>query len=126
MAMMHLGLVVGVTLLAGARPPAVQEPAAPQPAVGSTTKTWLVPPGKEPFGSILFISPPTGRNMTSPRGQGRDTIGRLSDGARPRIVCGMTVVPVNPDLDSKMVVSPKPDSKVEYKMRTVSSRVCRE
>jgi hypothetical protein len=119
MPMMHLGLVVGVTLLA-----AVQEPATVQPVVESATKTWLVPPGKDPFSNITFIPLPTGRNMTSP--QGRDTIGRLSDDARPRIVCGMTVVPVNPDVDSKMVMTPKPDSKVEYKMRTVSPRVCRE
>ena len=47
-------------------------------------------------------------------------------GSRPRIVCGMTVVQVTPDADPKMVMSPKPDSNVEYKIRVVSPRICRE
>jgi hypothetical protein len=38
----------------------------------------------------------------------------------------MTVVTVTPDADSKMVMSPKPDSKVEYKTRVISPRICRE
>jgi hypothetical protein len=119
MPMMHLGFVVGVTLLA-----AVQEPATVQPVVESATTTGLVPPGKDPFSNIAFITLPAQRNMRSP--QERDSIGRQSDDGRPRIVCGMTVVPVTPDSDPKMLLSPKPDSKVEYKMRTVSPRVCRE
>jgi hypothetical protein len=118
MAMMHLGFIVGVTLLAGAQAPAVQGQAAPS-APESMTKGWLVSPGKDPFGNISFGSP-------SRQTQGRETTGRPSDTAKPRIVCGMTVVPVNPDADPKMVVSPKPDSRVQYKIRTLAPRVCRE
>jgi hypothetical protein len=121
MVRIHTAFVVGVTLLAGAPTSPAQEPTVP-PAAGAATKNWLVPPGKDPFGNISFGTLATRPKMASP--QERDTRGRPS--ARPRVVCGMTVVPVTPDADPRMVVSPKPDSKVEYKIRTVSPRVCGE
>jgi hypothetical protein len=123
MAKIHTAFVVGVTLLAGAPPPAVQEPDAARTVAGSATTAWLVPPGKDPYGNIFFSGPRS--DLTFQRAQG-DTFARPSDPARPRIVCGMTVVPVKPDSDPKMVRSPKPDSNVEYKMRVVSPRICRE
>jgi len=44
--------------------------------------------------------------------------------APPRVVCGMTVIPVNPDLDSKMLLEPKGDD-VDYKVRSLTSPMCR-
>ena len=126
MAMMYVAVVVGVmgmTLGArGAQVPTVQEPAT-QPAPESATNPWLVPPGKDPFDHI-FVSPRTQEGRI-PGGPLMRDMTRFSD-AQPRIVCGMTVVQVTPDADPKMVMSPKPDSKVEYKIRVVSPRVCRE
>ena len=119
MAKVHSAFIVGVALLA-----AMQEPVAAQLVVGSASKTSLVPPGKDPFRNIAFGTRPMRRPVASPKG--RDTIGRLADDARPRIVCGMTVVPVTPDIDPKMVLPPKPESKVDYKIRVVSSRLCGE
>jgi hypothetical protein len=125
--MTHLAFVVGVTLLAGARLPATQEPAKAQPVPDSATEAaWLVSPGKDPFGNIVFTSPGARRDMRFPNAQGRDATDRLPDGAGPRIVCGMTVVTVTADADPKMVMSPKPNSRVEYKMRVVSPRICRD
>ena len=126
MAMMHVAVVVGVlgmTLGApGAQVPAVQEPAA-QRAPESAPNPWLVPPGKDPFGKI-FLSPPTQDRRIPGHPEMRDMT-RSSD-AQPRVVCGMTVVPVTPHADPKMVLTPKPDSNVEYKIRVISPRVCRE
>ena len=127
MTMMHVAAVVGVlgmTLGAqGAQVPAVQELAA-QPAPESETNPWLVPPGKDLFGNILFIGPPTQDRRIPGHPQTREMT-RSTD-VQPRIVCGMIVVPVTPDADPKIVVSPKPDSNVQYKMRVLSPRVCRE
>jgi hypothetical protein len=120
MATFHTALMVGVALLAGGSTPAPQEPTAP--VAGTATKNWLVPPGKDPFGNIAFGTLPTHPNRRSP--QERDMSGRPSP--RPRIVCGMTVVPVKPDSDPKMVMTPKPDSRVDYKIRTVAPMVCRD
>lgn len=126
MTMMHVAAVVsvlGMTLGApAAQVPAVQELAA-QPAPESETNPWLVPRGKDLFRNI-FIGPPTQDRRIPGLPQTRDMT-RSTD-AQPRIVCGMIVVPVTPDADPKIVVSPKPDSNVQYKMRVVSPRVCRE
>jgi hypothetical protein len=126
MAMMHVAVVVGVLGMTsgprGAQVRAVQEPVA-QRAPASATNSWLVPPGKDPFGNIVFSSPRQDRRI-----QGRPEMRELNraSGTQPRIVCGMTVVTVTPDADPKMVMSPKPDSKVEYKTRVISPRICRE
>jgi hypothetical protein len=45
---------------------------------------------------------------------------------KPRVVCGMVVVPVTPAADSKMVVRPKEATKPEYKMRVIEPRICNE
>ena len=131
MAMMHVAVVVGVLGMAlgapGAQVPPVQEPAA-QLAPESATTPWLVPPGKDPFDNI-FISPRTQAERRIPGHPQMSDMTRSaaqSSDARPRIVCGMTVVPVNPGADPKMVLRLKPDSKVEYKIRVISPRVCRE
>jgi hypothetical protein len=126
MAMMQVAVVVGVLGMTsgsrGAQVPAVQEPVA-QPSPESATSPWLVPPGKDLFGNIVFSSPPQDRRI-----QGRPEMRELNraGGAQARIVCGMTVMTVTPDADPKMVMSPKPDSKVEYKTRVISPRICRE
>jgi len=126
MGMMHVAVVVGVLGMTsgprGPQVPAVQEPAG-QRAPESATNPWLVPPGKDPFGNIVFRSAPQ-----DPRIQGRPEMRELNraNGTHTRIVCGMTVVTVTPDADPKMVMSPKPDSKVEYKTRVISPRICRE
>ena len=126
MAMIQIAVVVGVLGMTlgqrGAQVPALQEPVA-QRAPESATNPWLVPPGKDLFGNIVFSSPPQDRRI-----QGRPEMREQNraSGTRPRIVCGMTVVTVTPDADPKMVMSPKPDSKVEYKTRVISPRICRE
>jgi hypothetical protein len=131
MAMTHVAMVVGVLGIPlgapGAQVPAAQEPPA-QLAPESATNSWLVPPGKHPFDD-LFFSPRTQKQRQTPgRPQMPDMTRSApqSADARPRIVCGMTVVPVNPGADPKMVLRPKPDSNVEYKIRVISPRICRE
>jgi len=44
--------------------------------------------------------------------------------APPRVVCGMTVIPVNPDVDSKMRIEPR-GGDVDYKVRSLTSPMCR-
>jgi hypothetical protein len=126
MAMMQLAVIVGVLGMTpgspGAQVPAVHEPAAHR-APASAPNPWLVGRGKDPFGKIFLSSPTQDRRM-----QDRPEMREMtrSSGAQPRIVCGMTVVTVTSDADPKMVMSPKPDSTVEYKTRVISPRVCRE
>ena len=126
MAMIQVAVVVGVLGMTsgprGAQVPAVREPVV-QRAPESATNPWLVPPGKNVFGNIVFSSPQQDRRIES-RPEMREL--NRANGAHPRIVCGMTVVTVTPNADPKMVMSPKPDSRVEYKTRVISPRVCWE
>ena len=43
---------------------------------------------------------------------------------QPRVICGMVTVPVTPDLDPKMVVQRKADTKTESKIRMIEPQVC--
>ncbi len=130
MALMQVAMVVGVLGMPlgvpGAQVPAVQERAA-QPAPESATNLWLVPPGTDPFGNIFFGRGAQKERRIPGRPQVSDMArsGPQSSDTPPRIVCGMTVVTVNPGADPKMVLTPRP-SNVEYKTRVISPRICRE
>jgi hypothetical protein len=43
---------------------------------------------------------------------------------QPRVICGMVTIPVTPDLDAKMVVARKADSKTESKIRVIEPQIC--
>jgi type II secretory pathway pseudopilin PulG len=68
-------------------------------------------PQREPGKEVQFQLPP-------------DALPTKTD--KPRVVCGMVVVPVTPAADSKMVVHPKDATKPEYKMRVIEPRICNE
>ena len=44
--------------------------------------------------------------------------------APPRVVCGMTLIPVKPDVDSKMLIEPR-GGDVDYKVRSMTTPMCR-
>ena len=43
--------------------------------------------------------------------------------ARPRVVCGMTVIPADPAIDPKIAIEPKKDG-TRYTIRVVPPAVC--
>jgi hypothetical protein len=46
---------------------------------------------------------------------------------QPRVVCGMVVVPVTPAIDPKMLAQGRQkDRNVEYKIRVIEPRICKE
>ena len=46
------------------------------------------------------------------------------EAARPKVVCGMLIVPADPTLDPRMRVTPPQDPTVEYRIRTLDPPVC--
>ena len=64
--------------------------------------------------------------------EAREALGRaLADASkdatpapRKKIVCGMTVIEVGPELDPKMAVEPKKDPRVTYTIRAIDPPVC--
>jgi hypothetical protein len=114
---MHAAAVVGALGIASAHV-AVQEPAAPEPPTSETTQL-LPAPSKNAY-RHLFAMPPAPQNL-----QGLTARVRSVD-AQPRVVCGMTLVPAKPDLDPKMVHQRPPEPNVDYKIRALTPRICRE
>ena len=74
-------------------------------------------PAKDPFGHI-FVKP-----LVRPGGAQADV--RPLD-AQPRVVCGLTLVPARPELDPKIAPQQEPQRNREYKIQTISPRVCRQ
>jgi hypothetical protein len=52
---------------------------------------------------------------------------RKADAAplKPKVVCGMMIVPADPTIDPKMRVTPPQDPKLEYKIRVVEPPMCK-
>ena len=46
-----------------------------------------------------------------------------SDSSKPRVVCGMTIIPADPRADPKMLIEPKGDG-VDYKIRAIDPPIC--
>jgi hypothetical protein len=79
---------------------------------------------KRPY-QKLFITPLPQPGKPVPPELPSDALTARSE-QRPRIVCGMVVVPVTPDADAKMVVRPKATPKPDYKIRVIEPRLCNE
>jgi hypothetical protein len=45
------------------------------------------------------------------------------DAAKPRVVCGMTLIPADPKVDPKMVIEPKADQ-TRYTIRAIDPPIC--
>jgi|SRR5882672_2290106 len=79
---------------------------------------------KRPY-QKLFITPPP-EPGTAVRLQLSPDALTVKSEQRPRIVCGMVVVPVTPAADPKMVVQPKDGPKRDYKIRVIEPRLCNQ
>ncbi len=72
---------------------------------------------RKPFVSIFPVRP------VRPS-QERPAIPSVDPDMAPRIVCGMTVIPVSGEADPDMVQSPPRDPKVTYSLRIIKPPVC--
>jgi hypothetical protein len=79
---------------------------------------------KRPY-QKLFITPPPEPGRTT---QLEFPSGALTDKPeqRPRVVCGMVVIPVSPAADPKMVVQSKDAPKPDFKIRVIEPRICNQ
>lgn len=115
---MQVALIVGVIGLtpAHASMRGLQESRISQPSAAIPASPLLAVPTKNPFSGI-FVVPHAQRVLPQPA---------LRTKKPPRVVCGMVLVPANPNLDPKMILDlpPKPD--VENKIRVLTPKVCRE
>ena len=94
-----------------------------EPPQSQTPGSELSPQGKNPWARI-FPAPPQDPSRRPPVGPLPQNP-TLNQDKQPRVVCGMVVVPVKPDLDPRMVVTRR-DPQPEYKIRKIAPQVCNE
>lgn len=44
--------------------------------------------------------------------------------SKPKVVCGMTIIPANPTIDPRMQISPKRDRNLEHTIRSIDPPIC--
>jgi hypothetical protein len=54
----------------------------------------------------------------------QQAIAEKAKDAKPKVVCGMLIVPADPSLDPKMRIAPPQNPNVEYTIRTIDPPVC--
>jgi hypothetical protein len=117
MTKMHVALIVGIIGLtpAHASMHGRQDRDVSGPRPSSQPSPSLAAPSKNPFSGI-FVVPEVPRILAQP----------VRSTEKPRVVCGMVVVPAIPDLDPKMILDLPPQPNVDYKIRVLTPKVCRE
>jgi hypothetical protein len=95
-AVFFVGILVPALALAS-------QSAAPSSAVSKPYRSLFQPKGVEQFARVQRSAPPP------------------TD--KPRVVCGMTIIPVDPKTDPKMVLEPRTDS-TRYTIRAIEPSVC--
>ena len=55
----------------------------------------------------------------------QDKSASLTPAPKRRVVCGMTVIEVGPEVDPKMAITPPKDPKTRYTMRGVEPPICK-
>jgi hypothetical protein len=93
-------LATGFALLAGAQIVLASEPRA----------------GKNPYGRLFEPQPVRVAPVQASR--------TPADDLKPRVVCGMTVIPADPSIDPKIRIK-REDSQTRYTIRAVPPPICK-
>ena len=106
---MHRTAIVVLMLLAAA--PAFGDQSTPNPAANAR------------LGALRQAGDPYGRLFQAQQLL-KKAIDEKAAAKQPTIVCGMLVIPADPAIDPKMLITPPQDPKVEYRIRTVEPPIC--
>ena len=116
MAVVQMIVIVLLAVVAGG--PILQSSRTEQPA--PDTRQSVTRPYQK-----LFVTPPPQPGKAVPLERHSHALTAKAE-QRPRIVCGMVVVPVTPDADAKMIAQSKATPKPDYKIRVIEPRICNE
>jgi hypothetical protein len=103
-------VVVALTLVAAQPVIAGQRPSGSSPARFGALRPQAAQPYKSLF-KVATLSPPGTTQSTA------------NDPSKPTVVCGMTLIPANPNIDPKMNVTPKTDG-TRYTIRAIEPPIC--
>jgi hypothetical protein len=108
--MQRLALVLLLMLVAV---PVFGEQSAPNPQSNALLGALRKAEQKNPYGKLFEA-----RRALS------QAIAEAPKDSKPRVVCGMLIIPADPSLDPKMLITPPQDPKLEYKIRTIDPPIC--
>jgi hypothetical protein len=115
-------LALALALIAGAQSAAAAASIdeAQTGASGAHTNLFKPPSSgrTNPYGGLFA---PTGQAGTAPA---RSRSSQPTETAKPRVVCGMTIVPVDPGIDPKMAATPQPTG-TRYAIRAIQPPMCK-
>jgi hypothetical protein len=117
--MRHTILIASMTLLTGAIPLS-----ADQQAVASSANAQLGAlrnaQTSSPYSKLFEVR----SALTQAVQQEAQQAAQAAGAPKTRVVCGMTIIEVGPELDPKMAVSPPKDDNVRYTIRAIDPPVC--
>jgi hypothetical protein len=114
MIMVKSNALVVVVLLAGVAPAfADQSTPAPHP----NARFGALRPSQHPYKNLFALQ----TNLSEARGSAQRSID--APALKPKVVCGMTIIPADPKFDPKMAIPRKSDG-TGYMMRTIDPPIC--
>jgi hypothetical protein len=112
---MRKALVIAAVLLTGVIPASADQ-RVPDPSLSARLGALRAAQGPSPYSKLFEV-----RSALKQAGQDA----QKSPAPRRRVVCGMTVIEVGPELDPKMAVAAPSDDKTRYTIRAVDPPVCK-
>ena len=99
-----------------------------QPQAGAQQAPPLTAPDRKtnPYSQLFTDQQRTGDLQARAQEQLRNALQQhaYAGGQQPQVVCGMTVIPIDPGVDPKIVV-PRPPSDTTFTMRLIPPPICR-
>jgi hypothetical protein len=102
-----VALTLATPVIAGQQPSSV----SPAARLGAPSQTQPAKPYKNLFKPTTVLPPVAAQSVAG-------------DPLRPTVVCGMTVIPANPEIDPKMGITPKKSDSTRYTIRAINPPVC--
>lgn len=130
--MARLAVLCGVVVLSVSSPPLnASAPSSDEPA--SQAVPWTPQPGarrelskagpKDPYHNLFGVPDRPTLRWPNADPAPNDRSNPSPASGQPRVVCGMTIVPVNPAIDAEIHLK-RPDAGTEYTMRTLKPPMC--
>jgi hypothetical protein len=113
---MRKGLLIAAALLLGASPLAAEQTTA-DPSSTARLGALRAAQAPNPYSKLFETRQALQQAL-------QDKTAALTPAPKRRVVCGMTVIEVGPDVDPKMGVTPPKDEKTRFTIRAVDPPVC--
>jgi hypothetical protein len=114
-------LIVVAATQASSSKPAVPEPAGPAPITLTAEGLPATAVGTDAYKKLFTVSEDA---MQKARTQAAAELQRHAARTQPRVVCGMTVIQADPEVDPKIVHRPAPSPTTTFHIKRIPPPAC--